>query len=210
MNEHNKIIQDIAGKFYKKKNFHQKGKSRLWYWDNNWYIIIIELQPSGFQKGTFLNVGICWLWNDSDYFSFDIGYRVENFHQYQNDSQFKDELMDLLEKSIKEVDKYKKQFSNIESVSYYYSNIELKSLHFYYNAIISHLLSNNKKTALSLYKEIQKENYKLDWEIIIKENLNYIIEISDNKDQLIDTIISLIKNKRSKLKLPDVADIKLI
>jgi hypothetical protein len=34
---------------------------------------IVEFQPSGWSRGTYLNVAVMWLWDAKDYFSFDYG-----------------------------------------------------------------------------------------------------------------------------------------
>jgi hypothetical protein len=40
----------------------QKGRSRTWLDDHGWWLTVVEFQPSGFDHGTYLNVGVNWLW----------------------------------------------------------------------------------------------------------------------------------------------------
>ena len=51
----------------------QKGHSRTWLDDRGWFLITVEFQPSGWSKGTYLNVGATWLWHPKDFLSFDYG-----------------------------------------------------------------------------------------------------------------------------------------
>ena len=72
----------------------QKGRSRVWRDDRGWWLGIVEFQPSGWTRGSYLNVGVNWLWTVKDWHSFDFGYRVDEtekgelFFEYENDEQF--------------------------------------------------------------------------------------------------------------------------
>lgn len=54
----------------------QKGRSRVWLDDQGWWVGMVEFQPSSWSKGSYLNVGACFLWNEKDFLSFDAGHRV--------------------------------------------------------------------------------------------------------------------------------------
>jgi hypothetical protein len=40
----------------------RKGRSRVWFDDQGWWIGVVEFQPSSWSRGTYLNVGVSWLW----------------------------------------------------------------------------------------------------------------------------------------------------
>lgn len=61
MVDHNKIITSVARPLLKAHNFKQKGVSRSFIQDNQWYSIFIEFQPYSYRKGTFLNVNACFI-----------------------------------------------------------------------------------------------------------------------------------------------------
>ena len=61
----------------------QKGRSRLWFDDRGWSVIVVEFQP-GSGPGTYLNVGAMWLWAERDYWAFDEGGRV----RWRDDGSF--------------------------------------------------------------------------------------------------------------------------
>src|SRR5207247_2252920 len=44
-------------------------------------LIVVEFQPSSWSKGTYLNVGVMWLWHARYYLSFDRGYRERAFQE---------------------------------------------------------------------------------------------------------------------------------
>lgn len=60
--DHNKIIRRAAGEVLKPLGLFQVGQSRLWIDDNGWFLTLVEFQPSGFSKGSYLNVALHFLW----------------------------------------------------------------------------------------------------------------------------------------------------
>lgn len=72
----------------------RKGRSRLWVGDHGWWLAVVEFQPSGFQKGSYLNVAAHWLWSAQGYISFDFGggadggSRIADFEAYKPDESF--------------------------------------------------------------------------------------------------------------------------
>ena len=53
----------------------QNRRSRLWYDDRGWSLILVEFQP-GRSLGTYLNAGAMWLWADRPVWAFDFGGRT--------------------------------------------------------------------------------------------------------------------------------------
>lgn len=81
MEQHNKIINDVAKKILAPAGLFREGRSRCWIDDNEWFLIQVDFQPSSYEKGSYLNVGIAFLWekiiDDQDqYLGFEYGGRV--------------------------------------------------------------------------------------------------------------------------------------
>jgi len=91
---HDRIIADAAKGALHPIGFRRKGRSRLWLKDHGWWLAVAEFQPSGFQKGSYLNVAAHWLWSRAGHISFDLGCgaewgrRVAGFEAYVSDEQF--------------------------------------------------------------------------------------------------------------------------
>lgn len=84
---HSQVIAAEARQILEPLGLAQRGRSRIWLDDQGWYVVMVEFQP-GWSRGSYLNVGCNWLWSGTDVPAFDLGYRVEGFHEYQSDEQF--------------------------------------------------------------------------------------------------------------------------
>lgn len=89
----------------------------MWLDDHGWWVTLVEFQPSGSSKGSFLNVGVHWLWHDKDHWSFDAGYREEGFVPYRGDDQFLPEARRLAARAAEKVSRLREQLSTIASVA---------------------------------------------------------------------------------------------
>ena len=111
-NPHNKIIHKLCKEELLPLGVFQKGSSRVYIDDNGYYFTVIEFQPSSFAKGTYLNVGLHFLWQGLDYISFDfppdLANRVRSFVEYQDEAQFTQEVREYVAKAAECVQFYRK------------------------------------------------------------------------------------------------------
>lgn len=96
------------------------GRSRTWLDDHGWWICVFEFQPSGWSRGSYLNVGCMWLWHEKDYLSFDQGNRVERFSAYQDEGQFAAEAARLANRAAEEIQRYRRLFPTVQRVCEFY------------------------------------------------------------------------------------------
>lgn len=73
-NIHSKIINQVCREVLIPLGVFQKGASRLYLDDNDYFFTVIEFQPSTWSNGTYLNIGLTFLWNynQSDVLSYGI------------------------------------------------------------------------------------------------------------------------------------------
>jgi hypothetical protein len=102
---HLKIIADAAKRNLAPMGLTRKGRSRVWLDDRGWYVTVVEFQPSGFSKGSYLNVGAHFLWSWSGSTSFDLGYRVNGFVTFAGNENFATEIERLAVAAVKEVER---------------------------------------------------------------------------------------------------------
>lgn len=93
---HDKLIANAAKTALQPLGLRRKAQSRLWIGDRGWWLAVVEFQPSGFEKGSYLNVAAHWLWSAKGYISFDLGcgadggIRVADFEAYDPEEPFND------------------------------------------------------------------------------------------------------------------------
>lgn len=124
MKEHEKIINKIAKIVLEPEGIFRVGSSRIRIDDNGWFFIVIEFQPSNYSKGTYLNVGINFLWESTpalnEILSFNYGGRVGyDFAEYSDAEEkevnafFQNEVETYTNVALEKTNEYRK-FSNLD------------------------------------------------------------------------------------------------
>lgn len=60
--DHNRLLRDIAASHLEPLGLKQRGRTRTWISDEQFWIGVVEFQPSQWGRGSYLNVGPMWLW----------------------------------------------------------------------------------------------------------------------------------------------------
>lgn len=124
----NKIINAAAKKILAPEGLFRVGSSRRWIDDNGYFVIQVEFQPSAYDRGSYLNVGISFLWEASkglnETLAFNIGYRVDKagYASYRgNDAAYEKKMEDFAEAAMEKVREYR-LFRNMD-----YAKEQMKS-----------------------------------------------------------------------------------
>jgi hypothetical protein len=101
--------------------FQRKSRSRTWFADQGWWLVVAEFQPSAGRRGAFLNVGAKWLWRGDDVWSLDFSFhpaaRAANFEEFENESQFRDASSRLAQTAVDEARRLREAFRSIHAVA---------------------------------------------------------------------------------------------
>ena len=115
------ILERAARQVLAPLGLSQVGRSRSWRDDHRWYAIIVEFQPSDFSRGSYLNVGINWLWSELDYETFDVsGDRGIEYVEYESDAQFEPEAERLATFAAGQVTRYRARFPTAAQAARHY------------------------------------------------------------------------------------------
>ena len=76
MDPHIQIINESAKAVLKPLGMFRAGQSRTWLDDNGWFVISADYEPSAYEKGSYIAVGICFLWEKTE------GLRAEIYYDY--------------------------------------------------------------------------------------------------------------------------------
>ena len=121
MEEHNKIINQVAKAVLAPHGFFQQGRSRIWLYDCGYFFIQIEFQPSWlFGHGSYCNVGIGFLFDYTDglnnVIAFNYGWiRIDDFIEYEgNEEEFRSNMTRMATSALE----YAKELMKFESLEY--------------------------------------------------------------------------------------------
>jgi uncharacterized protein DUF4304 len=87
--DHNKVLAEAARQTLRPLGLRRKGRSRTWLDDHDWWLLVVEFQPSSWSRGSYLNVGPMWLWFPAGpHLHFDVFGRVEPFIGAEDEEQW--------------------------------------------------------------------------------------------------------------------------
>ncbi len=201
--DHNKSIAQVAKQTLMPVGLKREGKSRLYYDDNGWWCTIVDFQSSSFSKGSYLNVGICWLLYEKDYWSFDVGSQEgggRKFTSAQNETEFTNKVFEKAKRAKEIVENNREKFSTVSKVHEYYQSIARSGWDFYHAAVIAGLnrqLTIAQKNFNSLFA--YPETY--EWEMIRNSRSRELMSLLDCPKEFIEAVVRIVLKKRALLRL---------
>ena len=115
---HSKLLTQAARHTLRPLGLVQCGHSRTWIDDHGWWLIIVEFEPSGFTKGSYLSVGVQWLWHHHPGLAFHFGHRVPDagFVPFHSPDQFAPEAQRLATLAAHGITDYRALFTDLTQV----------------------------------------------------------------------------------------------
>lgn len=126
--DHDRVIAAAAKAALAPLGLTRKGRSRTWLDDHGWWLGIVEFQPSSWARGTYLNVGLMFLWRPIDHLAFEIGYRVEGFSDAVG-SEFAGEAEAKARRAGREVVDLRARFSSLDDVVQHFRGARRPSMY---------------------------------------------------------------------------------
>jgi len=189
---------------------YRKGRSRTWLDDRAWWLGIVEFQPSSWSKGSYLNVGVTWLWDEFPHLAYHVGGRVDGFghgfETYSDDERFKDVADKLARKAADEVSMLRKIFADPSRCANYYENLGEVTPNSYFHAGVSCGLSGQSPAAESWFRRYlaidDNRPFVLEKKARVRELLAKLVDEQAFKSNVRSSII----RTRELLRLPSLAD----
>jgi len=205
---HTKLLNQAGKRILKPLGIYQKGVSRTWLDDLGWRLTVIEFQPSAWSRGSYLNVGAMWLWYPTDYFSFDLGCRLENFLGFESEKQFAGVAESLAMTARERAETLRHELSTIHATAEIlardaHNNDGWKILH----AGIACALAGKQGAAGQFLDQLIKEPCNYEWQ---QNRLVYASQLRSklsNPSTFRQEIVATIYNTRQILKLKPALDI---
>lgn len=204
-NIHSKIIKQVCKEILIPLGVFQKGTSRLYLDDNDYFFTVIEFQPSNWDSGTYLNIGLTFLWdyNQSDvlYFTFSRqpAARYGKFVEYKNETQFRKEIISLVNIAKEEILFYRKlrdiEFAKDWMISYIEKINDKKYARFGLDIANICILNKNMELAKFYYENYHREQNT-------EEQMNYKNLSAEDLNSNIKTTRKMWHSKSSMKKMP--------
>src|SRR2546430_2553025 len=197
----------------------QRGRSRTWIDDRSWWLIVVEFQPSSWGLGSYLNVGVNWLWWAKDHISFDEGYRVRwatnpvrlddtarhstDFLDYRTDEQFADEIRGLCGVAAQRVRQLRERFVHIDAVARHLNVNTADDDQSWpaYHAGIAAGLTGDIPTAQARLARIAAGKTTASWEVDRADRARLLCELVVDQPSFRDYLRTVVAQARTLLKL---------
>ena len=203
---HSKLLREAARQFLGPLGLRQKGRSRTWLDDNRWWLCIVEFQPSGWGRGSYLNVGCMWLWQEINDLRFDEGYRVEKFVAFENSDQFETAAENFSKRAAAEVERYRSLFATVLDVAnYYMKRIPTPTPGAFwpnFHAAVACGAVGLGSDSRRFFEQVLSNREDLDWIKAAQTEAAALISVLDDTDRFRQIVWEKVTRTRELLKLP--------
>jgi len=154
---HNRLIVLEVNAALRPLGLRQMGRARLWYDDRGDSVILVEFQSHKNTPGTYLNVGVCWLWRPQEYFTFDFGHRIGEFTPFVDEESFVPSLRNKVGEAVDALQRYREMLQSPAATADALTRLPLleRSAHKLFNAAIASAIAGRWDTARQLANKIR-------------------------------------------------------
>ena len=219
---HSKLIAATAREVLGPMGIKQKGRSRSWYDDRGWWAGLIEFQPSDWTRGSYLNVGVQWLW-DVHWHSLSAFMYPDSYHvrvpipgegqliKYESDEQFVPLVEKMVGAAAKRAAHFRKLFASLEGAAKVLADCE--EIERKVDAGIALGLVGERKAARRRFDQFldydesdEAQEYRGDWEDARADRVRRLRARVNNTKRFRALIAEDIRSVRAAAKLyPDAA-----
>jgi len=199
--DHNRLIKNAAKSLLGPIGCVQKGTSRIWLDRQPLWVGVVEFQPSSWSKGSYLNVGACWLWYEKGNLSFDDGYRVEQFQSLDNAEQCAEVALGLATQARDEVLILRSKFSSLELIAAHLKTKDFSNIWNNYHAAVAATLTNDMKHANERFSAIAATPEHASWVIELKQRAAVLEKITGDSLEFLDAITRIVERSKIQLKI---------
>jgi hypothetical protein len=199
---HSRILNQAARQALAPLGVRQRGRSRLWFDDHGWWLIVVEFQPSSWSKGAYLNVGAMWLWQRTDHFIFNFGDRVESHREFKDEASFGADSETLAQRAATEVLRYRTMFPDITAVAKVLEGDERDSEWNHYHAAIASALAGRPKVAAGHLATLLARPAEWPWQEELRADVQELKAQLAQPDAFRAHLAGMVRETRAALKLP--------
>jgi len=204
--DHGKAIAKAAAQVLIPLGYARRGQSRLWIADQGFWIAVVEFQPSGYAKGSYVNVCASWLWalRDPYYIAFEYFDRLAPYADLGHAPPSEEALQPLTIALVPAIERLYDTFSSFPAIDAYLEERASEpraSLHDHYNAAVSAGLGGDSARRHRHFGWIAAHEARADWEAALKAKVAHLAEQAATQHALSVAICREIERARTQLRL---------
>jgi hypothetical protein len=207
-NEHGRLIAAAAKAALAPIACVRRGQSRVWLSDQRYWAIMIEFQPSGFSRGSYLNVGASWLWYERPGLAFNVGYRVARagFISFENSEQFRPLIERMAAQAAEEVLAMRAKFASIAMISRFLNGDPNRQSSDMFGAAVAAGLNHEFELSRKRFNELLSYPADDEWRVKRHSEAAALLALLDDTAQFRAAVRRTIDARRSQARLPPIAD----
>ena len=203
--DHNKIIAAAAKQSLSPLGLKRVGKSRTWYDDHGWWAIVVEFQPSGFSKGTYLNVGVSWFLYEKEHWTFDFGYREDDFSSARNEEQFSSVLERVSHLASTKVLHYRERVGSLKAARECIASTSMRSPWDHYHAGVLAALDSDDAAARQEFEQVLANPPEFQWQHGLQYRIHDLLRLLDDQKAFQETAKGIVLRCRAGMNLEDMS-----
>ncbi len=203
---HSRLIANAAKDALGPLGIRRKGRSRIWLDDQGWWLGLIEFQPSSWSKGSYLNVGVMWLWDELPHLAYDVGYRVSGFERYEDRAKFEISAQNLAKKAAQEAVQYRGLFASPSAAADYYATLGEQVPGSLLPAGIALGVVGRSGESRKRFDAFLAVNDDRDWALEKKDRARGLRVLLDDHRAFLTSVRGSIAKTRELLRLPPLAN----
>ncbi len=181
----------------------RRGRSRIWLDDHDWWLGVVEFQP-GSNEGSYLNVGVMWLWQVRAHLAYDIGGRDGAFERFVNPTQFAQDIGSLASRAAVVVAENRGRFSTLRSTASFLTSQEPQPGSFWdnYHAAVAAALVGDSATARLRFARVLAEDAFAPWMVEAQEMARQLHDLAGDIEVFRERATEMTSSCRQLLNLP--------
>jgi len=201
--EHGRIIAAAAKAALAPLGCVRRGQSRIWQDDHRYWAINVEFQPSGWSKGSYLNIHVAWLWAVTHGYQF--SYRAGSFIPFETVEQFTPLITEMATTAAVEVQKTREKFRSFDDILTQIQTCAARKPNFWdhFDAAIAHALAGDIPAARQYFERIANWNTEgSTWRTQARQNTLTLATLLDRPRDFRSAIVANIARRRQLMYLP--------
>lgn len=199
--DHNAMLAIAAEQVLGPLGLKRKGKSRLWIDDRGLWLFVVEFQPSSWSKGSYLNVAASWLWNPTDFMTFDVPNRVGDFASAQEGQDYLPLAIKLAGLAKAEIIRLRDEFESLQDILAHLEAQRETGPTLYGLGVVRGWLGQSVEARQS-FQRLLALSFEHGWQENLRAEVTRIAELLDDNAAFQAAVRQAVELARAREKLP--------